>query len=95
MEEGADTCNAVTGLLIPIVQYLSAERWIINVNIRLLTCAVTPSYFERTEEMFTCGTMFFSTESWNSGGGGRSTARKRKGDTVGLMSAWNRISIYR
>jgi hypothetical protein len=45
--------------------------------------------------MLTCGTMFFSIESWNSGGGGRSTARNRKGDTVDLMSARNRINIYR
>lgn len=30
--------------------------------------------------------MFFSMTSWNRGGGGRSTARKRKGDTVVLMS---------
>jgi hypothetical protein len=45
-----------------------------------------PSYFERTEAMCTCGMMFFSIESWNSGGGGRSTARKRKGDIFDLMS---------
>ena len=55
-------------------------------NISLLTLVVTPSYFERTEAMCTCGMMFFSIESWNSGGGGRSTARKRKGDIFDLMS---------
>lgn len=30
--------------------------------------------------------MFFSTESWKRGGGGRSTAKKRNGDTVVLIS---------
>jgi hypothetical protein len=30
--------------------------------------------------------MFFSTASWKSGGGGRSTARNKKGDTDVLMS---------
>ena len=36
--------------------------------------------------MLTCGMMFFSTASWNKGGGGKSTAKKRKGDTVDLIS---------
>lgn len=45
------------------------------------TCAVLPSYLARTECMLTWGIIFFSTASWNRGGGGRSTARKRKGDT--------------
>ena len=30
--------------------------------------------------------MFFSTESWNSGGGGKSTARNRNGDTADFIS---------
>jgi len=36
--------------------------------------------------MVTCGMMFFSTESWNKGGGGKSIAKKRKGDTNVLDS---------
>jgi hypothetical protein len=36
--------------------------------------------------MLTCGMIFFSTESWKSGGGGRSTARTRNGDTVDVIS---------
>jgi hypothetical protein len=36
--------------------------------------------------METCGIIFFSIASWNRGGGGRSTARKRKGDTVVLIA---------
>ena len=36
--------------------------------------------------MLTWGIMFFSTASWNNGGGGRSTARNRNGDTVVLIS---------
>jgi hypothetical protein len=47
---------------------------------------VTPSYFDSTDNILTCGTMFFSIASWNNGGGGKSTARKRNGDTVDLMS---------
>jgi hypothetical protein len=30
--------------------------------------------------------MFFSTASWKRGGGGRSTAKKRNGDVVDLIS---------
>src|ERR1700730_7120660 len=37
--------------------------------------------------MPTWGMMFFSTASWKRGGGGRSTARNRKGDVVALISA--------
>jgi hypothetical protein len=37
--------------------------------------------------------IFFSIASWNSGGGGRSTARKRKGDTTVLISALETIII--
>jgi hypothetical protein len=44
------------------------------------TWVVEPSYFARTVESETWGMMFFSTESWKSGGRGRSRARKRKGD---------------
>lgn len=33
--------------------------------------------------------MFFSTESWNSGGGGRSTARYKNGDTAVFISGHN------
>jgi len=51
------------------------------------TCVVTPSYFESTEAMFTWGMIFFSTESWKSGGGGKSTAKKRNGDTFDLISS--------
>lgn len=36
--------------------------------------------------MLTCGMMFFSTESWNKGGGGKSTARNKNGDTAVLES---------
>lgn len=36
--------------------------------------------------------MFFSTESWNSGGGGKSTARNRKGDTFDLISDYTHQS---
>ncbi len=36
--------------------------------------------------MVTCGMIFFSTESWNKGGGGKSMAKKRKGDTDVLDS---------
>lgn len=47
---------------------------------------VVPSYFARTEARVTCGMMFFSTASWNSGGGGRSTARNRNGVLALLIS---------
>lgn len=50
------------------------------------TCVVTPSYFESMDVIFTCGIIFFSTESWNNGGGGKSTAKKRKGVMFDLMS---------
>ena len=43
--------------------------------------------------MPTCGIIFFSTVSWKSGGGGKSTARKRKGDVVALISANERGKI--
>lgn len=36
--------------------------------------------------MLTWGIIFFSTESWNNGGGGKSTAKKRNGDVVDLIS---------
>lgn len=36
--------------------------------------------------MLTCGMIFFSTASWNNGGGGRSTARNMKGEDVDLIS---------
>lgn len=36
--------------------------------------------------MLTCGMIFFSTASWNNGGGGRSTARNRNGDAEALIS---------
>jgi len=36
--------------------------------------------------MVTCGIMFFSTASWNKGGGGKSIARNRNGDTEVLES---------
>lgn len=36
--------------------------------------------------MLTCGMIFFSIASWNNGGGGRSTARNRKGDVDVLIS---------
>jgi hypothetical protein len=38
--------------------------------------------------------MFFSTASWKSGGGGRSSARKRNGEELVLISvAHDRISV--
>jgi len=40
--------------------------------------------------MLTWGIIFFSTESWKRGGGGRSTARKRNGDTFDLISMCER-----
>lgn len=40
--------------------------------------------------MLTCGMMFFSTASWNNGGGGKSTAKNRNGDTVDLISVERR-----
>lgn len=52
------------------------------------TCVVIPLYLARTSWMFTCGMMFFSIVSWNKGGGGRSMARKRKGETLDLISIW-------
>jgi hypothetical protein len=36
--------------------------------------------------MLTCGMMFFSTESWNNGGGGKSTARNKNGEVTDLIS---------
>lgn len=50
------------------------------------TWVVMPSNLDSTDAMFTCGIIFFSIESWKRGGGGRSTARKRNGDTFDLMS---------
>lgn len=54
---------------------------------------VTPSYLASTEYTLTCGIMFFSNASWNNGGGGRSTARKRNGDTVDLSSDGRKSQI--
>ena len=53
-----------------------------------LTWVVWPSNLLSTDAMLTWGMMFFSTESWKSGGGGRSRARKRKGEVVVLMSGF-------
>jgi hypothetical protein len=39
------------------------------------------------EWILTCGMMFFSIASWNRGGGGRSIARKRNGETVDFISS--------
>ena len=61
-------------------------RQILSGDQRLLTWVVFPSYFVRTEAKLTWGIIFFSTESWNRGGGGKSTERKRNGDIVVLMS---------
>lgn len=51
------------------------------------TCVVFPSYFARTEAKLTWGIMFFSTESWNRGGGGRSSDRNRNGEVDVFVSA--------
>jgi hypothetical protein len=37
--------------------------------------------------------MFFSTASWKRGGGGKSTARNRKGDVVAFISAKRRCEV--
>lgn len=50
------------------------------------SCVVFPSYLANNDASETCGIMFFSTASWNSGGGGRSIANKRKGVVVCLIS---------
>src|ERR1700761_1619624 len=51
-----------------------------------LTCVVFPSNFAKTLARVTWGMIFFSTTSWNIGGGGRSTARSKKGVSVVLVS---------
>lgn len=42
--------------------------------------------------MLTWGMMFFSTESWKSGGGGRSSARYKNGEVVVLISVFKTLS---
>lgn len=38
--------------------------------------------------------MFFSTASWNRGGGGKSTARNRNGDVAVLISEVEQMGIH-
>ena len=60
---------------------------VISMNIKFPnTCVVFPSNLARSEWMVTCGIMFFSTASWNKGGGGKSIARNRNGETEALES---------
>lgn len=56
------------------------------------TWVVFPSYLVSSEWMVTCGIMFFSIASWNKGGGGKSIARNRNGDTEAFES--KQISDY-
>ena len=52
-----------------------------------VSCVVRPLNLASTVEIGTCGMMLFlSVESWNTGMGGRSMARKRKGDRASLIS---------
>lgn len=50
------------------------------------TWVVFPSNLASSEWMVTWGIMFFSTASWNKGGGGKSIARNRNGETEVLES---------
>jgi len=50
------------------------------------TCVVPPSYLASKEWIATWGMIFFSIASWNKGGGGKSMAKKRNGETEVLDS---------
>lgn len=68
-------------------RFLKAGQHSTRIDLIMLpTWVVRPSYLANTECMLTWGIIFFSTESWNRGGGGRSTARNKKGDTIDLIS---------
>lgn len=56
-------------------------------NFPAVSCVFTPLYFSKMVEMGTWGMMLLrSVLSWNTGIGGRSKARKRKGVRASLMS---------
>ena len=55
------------------------------------TCVIPPSYLASKEWIVTWGMIFFSIASWNKGGGGKSMARKRNGETEVLDSKQNKI----
>jgi len=58
------------------------DQKIYLLTVVIYTCVVVPSYLANTVAKLTWGIIFFSTESWNKGGGGRSTERNKKGDVT-------------
>jgi hypothetical protein len=69
------------------IRYGGSRSSLCRLSVSPNSCVVLPSYLARIVASATWGMMFFSTESWKSGGLGRSSARKRNGDRAVLVSA--------